>query len=465
MTYSFDPASAGVGVETLSYTVNSMTASDDIEVFATGTATFTAPADLCIDAGTLTNLGGGMPAGGTYSGSGVTDNGDGTYDFNPALAGLGVHTITYTSPGNCAGSATDDVEVLAACGCTVGTTFFYCYGNNETNLVAFEICPSAGEFARATIDQGTIDQLGDNLTVYQGVTGSGSSGTSVFISTSNDLSGNVISGTVADECLIFVFNSDDDESCAQGSELPLRVCGESFNGVSFTALDDLSINSGVQTGLSGGFPTGGVYGGPGVTDDGNGMTYTFDPVAAGLGIHTLTYTLSGVTATDDVQVLNLTPPSFSKSFNSNNIGPGSVSALTFTIDNSGSGTAAEDLAFVDNLPAGMTVASVPGVTSTCGISAVITATAGSSTISLTDGIIVAGGNCAISVNVTSSTVGTHTNTTGDLTSNLGNSGTASANLQVLDNRPGFSKSFSPASIELGGRSTLTFTIDNSANTV
>lgn len=44
----------------------------------------------------LTNLSGGTPAGGTYSGPGVIDNGDGTYDFNPAMAGAGTHTITYT---------------------------------------------------------------------------------------------------------------------------------------------------------------------------------------------------------------------------------------------------------------------------------------------------------------------------------------------------------------------------------
>ncbi len=46
--------------------------------------------------------------------------------------------------------------------------------------------------------------------------------------------------------------------------------------VSFTAPADLCIDAGVQAGLSGGSPTGGTYSGSGVTDDGNGMTYTFD---------------------------------------------------------------------------------------------------------------------------------------------------------------------------------------------
>ena len=41
-----------------------------------------------------------MPAGGTYSGPGVTDGMDGmTYSFDPAAAGVGTHTITYTESG------------------------------------------------------------------------------------------------------------------------------------------------------------------------------------------------------------------------------------------------------------------------------------------------------------------------------------------------------------------------------
>ncbi|PHI19260.1 hypothetical protein CEQ90_13690 [Lewinellaceae bacterium SD302] len=52
------------------------------------------------------------------------------------------------------------------------------------------------------------------------------------------------------------------------------------------------INDGTQTGLGGGTPTGGVYSGMGVTDDGNGMTFTFDPMAAGAGEIEVTYTFT-----------------------------------------------------------------------------------------------------------------------------------------------------------------------------
>ena len=81
------------------------------------TVTFTAPADVCIDAGVQTGLGGATPMGGVYSGDGVTDDNNGmTYSFDPALANLGTHTITYsyTDGSGCSESASDDVAVFEA---------------------------------------------------------------------------------------------------------------------------------------------------------------------------------------------------------------------------------------------------------------------------------------------------------------------------------------------------------------
>ena len=164
-----------------------------------------------------------------------------------------------------------------------------------------------------------------------------------------------------DECLIFVNNTGPTISCADGFQSPLIVCGISnANNITFVALPDLSVNAGVQTGLGGGSPTGGVFSGPGVTDDGNGLTYTFDPAVAGVGIHTLTYTVGGDSATDQVEVLNLLPPNFSKSFSPNQISLGSVSVLSFTITNN-INTPLSDLNFIDNLPAGMVIANSPNV--------------------------------------------------------------------------------------------------------
>lgn len=108
------------------------------------------------------------------------------------------------------------------------------------------------------------------------------------------------------------------ESCTFTEVLTFEVFA--VPTVAFTAPADLDEAAGVQTGLGGGTPaqgtaTGdkGVYSGPGVTDDGNGMTYSFDPVAAGVGMHTITYMYTdangcSASASDDVEVTMQAPP-------------------------------------------------------------------------------------------------------------------------------------------------------------
>ena len=135
-----------------------------------------APGNFCLDAGAQTGLGNVAPAGGTFSGPGITDDGNGsTYSLDPATAGVGTHELTYTF--------------------TSGESCTF------TETRTFEVFPAP---------------------------------------------------TVA-----------------------------------FTAPADLGEDAGVQSGLGGGTPsqgaeTGdkGVYSGPGVTDDGNGMTYSFDPASS-----------------------------------------------------------------------------------------------------------------------------------------------------------------------------------------
>jgi hypothetical protein len=155
-------------------------------------------------------------------------------------------------------------------------------------------------------------------------------------------------------------------------------------------------------------------------------------------------------------------PVFTKVFIPSTIGPGNVSTLTFTITNNDVSNVSS-MAFTDNLPAGMTIATPANSTSTC--SGTLSAPDGGTAITFSDGELEPGPGavCTISVNITSSTGGLSTNTSGDLTSSAGNSGPATAGLTVDNGLPGFSKSFSPATVSLGGRSTLTFTFDNSAN--
>lgn len=65
------------------------------------------------------------------------------------------------------------------------------------------------------------------------------------------------------------------------------------------------VDSGVQDDLAGGMPAGGAYSGPGVTDNADGMTYTFDPETAGVGVHTISYMIGGVTVTTEMEVFEM----------------------------------------------------------------------------------------------------------------------------------------------------------------
>ncbi|MGH1387835.1 hypothetical protein [Kordia sp.] len=242
-TYSFDPSIAGAGTITITYT-NGGSASDTVDVIAIPTINFTAPSDLCIDAGTVA-LNSATPSGGTYSGTGVTNTGP-NYFFNPAFAGVGTHTITYTEPGVCGATATDTVQVLEACGCSVGeSSYFFCGGENiETDLVVFEVCPSPNMAAQATINTGTFSSgFGNTLTVYEGDAGSGTSGTILFGPASGDLTNTVISGIGANKCLIFVSNSLSGFGCQDGFETSLSVCSiDIAPTISFSALNDICID-------------------------------------------------------------------------------------------------------------------------------------------------------------------------------------------------------------------------------
>lgn len=80
------------------------------------------PDTLCINYSAQL-LAGGVPAGGVYSGAGIT-TGTGTFDylFNPSVAGAGYHplTYTYTDANGCSADATQEIYVD------------WCTGINET---------------------------------------------------------------------------------------------------------------------------------------------------------------------------------------------------------------------------------------------------------------------------------------------------------------------------------------------
>ncbi len=70
---------------------------------------------------------------------------------------------------------------------------------------------------------------------------------------------------------------DDTTNCESATRLEVTLEVFALPTVAFTAPADLCLSAGVQTGLGGGTPTGGIYSGMGVTDSGDGETYSFDP--------------------------------------------------------------------------------------------------------------------------------------------------------------------------------------------
>jgi arabinogalactan endo-1,4-beta-galactosidase len=105
-------------------------------------------------------------------------------------------------------------------------------------------------------------------------------------------------------------------------------------------------------------------------------------------------------------------------------------SLTFSLSNPNTGTALTGIGFTDTLPAGLLVATPNGLTGSCG-GGTITATAGSSSVSLAAGMLASAATCSFTLNVLATATGAQNNTTSAVTSTEGGSGlTASASITV-----------------------------------
>ncbi len=123
-------------VGTTTYTVtgtdaNGCTNTDQVDVIVNALPTVTiSPLSTVCDYTPAITLAGGSPAGGTYSGTGVTGT-----TFDPATAGLGTHTITYsyTDANGCTNTSSTDILVDG------------CASIDETTITGLEIYPNPVE--------------------------------------------------------------------------------------------------------------------------------------------------------------------------------------------------------------------------------------------------------------------------------------------------------------------------------
>jgi len=133
---------------------------------------------------------------------------------------------------------------------------------------------------------------------------------------------------------------------------------------------------------------------------------------------------SGLTASASISVV--APPAITKSFFFPNVGLNQTTGLKFIINNPFVNSVGQTgAAFTDALPAGMVVATPNALSNTCG--GTVTATAGSSSVSLSGGSISINGSCTIIVNVTATTTGLKNNS---VTVSSTNGGTGNTSMPV-----------------------------------
>lgn len=129
---TFDPSVAGVGNWTITYTISGGCGSSDSETIVVGQnqdATITPVGPFCTSEPAVNLV--GADAGGLWSGIGITDVNQGTFD--PSVAGIGTWTITYTISGNCGDVQTTDIAVGEVT-FSQTTTDVDCFGNTSGEI-------------------------------------------------------------------------------------------------------------------------------------------------------------------------------------------------------------------------------------------------------------------------------------------------------------------------------------------
>lgn len=163
------------------------------------------------------------------------------------------------------------------------------------------------------------------------------------------------------------------------------------------------------------------------------------------------------------------PAVLSKRFVPAVIDPGQTTVLTLTVRNPANNPLSlTGVGFSDSYPAGMvnTASPNPQVTCTPGATpgTLTGGTAGGNSIGMSPAAsIPPNGSCIITVNVTSSAVGSYPNTTSTVASDNGGVGSAAA-ATLYVGLPKISKAFAPDTINAGGTSTITFTLQSPAGT-
>jgi trimeric autotransporter adhesin len=211
-----------------------------VSVVTQADATITSGTEYCSNDAAV-NLTATDP-GGSWWGPGITNPSAGT--FNPGTAGAGVHTVYYGIAGNCGDTASTSITVYAAPTVNLGPDTTICSGDNLT------LDAGAGFSGYSWLPSGSTQTI--NVTT---------GGTySVTVTDGNTCQG-------SDAITVNVIDQADATILSAGP-----YCSN-ISPFSLAATDP-----------------GGTWSGPGIT---NGVSGMFSPGQAGVGTHTIYYSISG----------------------------------------------------------------------------------------------------------------------------------------------------------------------------
>ncbi|MFO7790145.1 MAG: hypothetical protein R6V32_06200, partial [Bacteroidales bacterium] len=161
-TGEFNPQTAGPGQHLISYTIPDPCGDSDqitITVDENLDATIDPAGPFCSDEAPVTLT--AASSGGAWSGPGITDSLAGTFD--PSVAGIGNHNVTYSFNGACANSDQVSIEVQETADATIDPAGPFCETASQVVLNAAEsggtwsgtgVDPVTGEFNPQTAGPG-----------------------------------------------------------------------------------------------------------------------------------------------------------------------------------------------------------------------------------------------------------------------------------------------------------------------
>ncbi|MHC1708503.1 MAG: gliding motility-associated C-terminal domain-containing protein [Bacteroidales bacterium] len=259
---TFDPLLTGVGTFLLSYVYADSIGCDDtayrnITVIDAPDVQFASISAICVDHAPIL-LSQGSPTGGTYSGPGVSG-----FTFDPALAGVGFHNLTYkfVAPTGCGDSAVQIIQVLPLPVVESPEIPGVCISGEPVILSGGT--PSGGTYSGFAVSNGIFDPA---------------------------LAGTGVSA--------LIYSYIDGNGCTNSDTSQLTVF--QLPQVSQGAFPPFCINVPSVT-LTGGLPAGGTYSGPGVISGGE-----FQASLTGMGTFSITYIYSDTNACIDSTHADLT---------------------------------------------------------------------------------------------------------------------------------------------------------------